>query len=67
MLLVSIRAGREAYAAEAIVAGYLGGMRVVLHPLRDAALVFLVVAVSAAATLWGLVRLHRRMRARRAP
>ena len=67
MLLVSVRAGREAYAAEAIVAGYVGGMRIVLHPLRGDAAILFVVAVSAAATLWALVRLHRRMQERHAP
>lgn len=66
VLGVAVAAGREAYAAQAIVAGYLGVMRFVLHPIRDDKLLFLVVAVSASLVLAGLVFLHRRMRARHA-
>lgn len=66
VLVVAVPAAREAYAAQAIVAGYLGLMRLVLHPVHDDKLVFLLVAVSAAATLFVLVRLHRRMQARHA-
>ena len=66
VLAVAVPATREAYAAQAIVAGYLGVMRLVLHPVHDEKLVFLLVAVSASATLWLLVRLHRRMQARHA-
>jgi len=62
----AVSAGREAYAAQAIVAGYLGGMRFVLHPIRDEKLVLLLVAASAAATLWVLVALHRRMQGKHA-
>ena len=64
VLAVTVRAGREAYAAQAIVAGYLGAMRFVLHPIRDEKLLFLLVAATASVTLWVLVRLHRRMQGR---
>jgi hypothetical protein len=66
VLALAVRAGREAYAAQAIVAGYLGAMRFVLHPVRDDKLIFLLVAASASVTLWVLVRLHRRMQGRHA-
>jgi hypothetical protein len=66
VLGVAVPAAREAYAAQALVAGYLGVMRIVLHPVHDEKLVFLLVAVSASAALWALVRLHRRMQGRHA-
>jgi len=66
VLALAVRAGREAYAAQAIVAGYLGAMRFVLHPVTDEKLLFLLVAASASLTLWVLVRLHRRMQGRHA-
>jgi hypothetical protein len=66
VLGISVRAGRESYAAQAVIAGYLGVMRFVLHPMRDEKLILLLVAATAAATLWGLVALHRRMQARHA-
>ena len=66
VLAVAIRAGRELYAAAAIVAGYLGAMRVVLHPIRGDAALFTIVAISASAVLLLLLRLHRILKARRA-
>jgi len=66
VLLLAIRAGRELYAAAAIVAGYLGAMKIVLHPIRDAVALFTVVSLSATAALVALLHLHNRMKARRA-
>ena len=66
VLIFSVQAEREAYAAQAIVAGYLGAMRFVLHPVNDEKLLLLLVAASASVALWVLVRLHRRMQGSRA-
>jgi hypothetical protein len=65
-LLIAARAGRELYAALAIVAAYLGGMRAVLRPIRGDVALFTVVALSASAVLVALLHLHKRMKARRA-
>ncbi len=66
VLFFAIRAGRELYAAAAIVAGYLGAMKIILHPIRDAVALFTVVSVSATAVLVALLRLHGIMKERRA-
>jgi hypothetical protein len=67
VLFFAIRAGRELYAAAAIVAGYPGAMRIVLHPIRGDVALFTVVALSASAVLVALLHLHKRMKERRAP
>jgi hypothetical protein len=66
VLAFSMRAGRELYAAAAIVAGWLGAMRIVLHPIRGDVALFTVVALSASAVLVALLHVHRRMKDRRA-
>ena len=63
---LGVRAGRELSAALAIVAGYMGAMRIVLHPLRSDVFALTLVAFSAVAVLTLLLRLHRGMRNRRA-
>ena len=66
VLAAAIRAGREMYAAAAIVAGYLGAMRFVLHSIRGNVALFTVTALSASLILKALLRLHRLMKVRRA-
>ena len=66
VLAVAIRGARELYAAAAILAGYLGAMRIILHPIRGDAALFTIVAISASAVLLLLLRLHRILKARRA-
>jgi len=66
VLAIAVRAVRELYAAAAIVAGYVGAMRFVLHPIRGDVALFTATAISAAAVLGALLRLHGTMKARRA-
>lgn len=66
ILVAALRMKRESYAAEAIVAGYVGAMRIVLQPLRDPRAILTAVAFSGAGVVVILVRLHAAMRARRA-
>ncbi len=66
-LVAALRVERESYAAIAILAGYAGLMRMLLHPFRDERLIFAVVSFSGIAVLVVLLGLHRRMRERRAP
>jgi hypothetical protein len=66
VLFFAIRAGRELYAAAAIVALYLGAMKIVLHPIRGDVALFTVVSLSASAALVALLHLHKRMKDRRA-
>jgi len=66
VLFFAIRFGRELYAAAAIVAGYVGALRIVLQPIRGEVAPFTVIALSASAALVVLLRLHNRMKERRA-
>ena len=63
---VGLRSGRELYMAEGVLAGYIGGLRMALHPLKDEIAILAVVTVSGLAVLFLLLALHRRVRARHA-
>ncbi len=61
-----LRYGRELYLAEGVLAGYVGVLRIILHPLKDDVTVLAVVTVSGAAVLFLLLALHRIVKARHA-
>lgn len=64
---IGLRFGRELYLAEGVIAGYLGLLRIVLHPLRDEIAVLAVVTVSGIGVLALLLLLHRAVRTLHAP
>lgn len=65
-LAIGLRFGRELVLAQGVLAGYIGLLKIVLHPLRDEVAVLAVVSLSAIGVLALLLVLHRTVKARHA-
>lgn len=66
-LAIGLRFGRELVLAQGVLAGYVGLLKIVLHPLRDDVAVLAVITLSGIGVLALLLVLHRTVKARHAP